>query len=229
MAKTFGGFFKVVNSPMKNQVGFSHQMMAGNCRNSKCPWEIGIKARTIEAAIDLKDFPAWTDDVKKILDQRQACFLNGIYLRFSKASDSALGQASGQDSVMFEIHIAQNNKPSLEKWSDVYDEILQLTLKKYKGRPHWGKNSTPYFTDLGPATFPGWKDFENLRQKQDPKRLFTSELWSALTEYPGPKTSLLKDGCAVTQSCICEQDSHCGEGVRCVPGGYFQDARVCRK
>ena len=228
-AKTFGGFFKVIDSPKNNPVGFSHEMMAGNCRTSKCPWQIGIKARTMEAALDLKDFPGWSEDVKKILDQRQACFINGIYLRFSKASASALGQASGQDVVMFEIHIAQNNKPSLEKWSDVYDEILQMTLKKYKGRPHWGKNSTPYFTDLGPATFPKWKEFENLRQKHDPKMLFTSDLWSAMAQYSSSKPPLLKEGCALTQSCICEIDSHCGQGARCVSGGYFQDARVCRK
>ena len=228
-AKTFGGFFKVIDSPRKSPVGYSHQMLAGNCRGGKCPWEIGIKARTIEAALDVKDFPAWTEDVKTILDRRQACFLNGIYLRFSKASSSALGQASGKDVVMFEIHIAQNNTPSLEKWSDVYDEILQMTLIKYKGRPHWGKNSTPYFTGLGPDTFPKWGSFERLKQRHDPNLIFTSDLWKAIADGSGPNAKALTEGCAVTQSCICQTDSHCGPGVKCVPGGYFSEARVCRK
>ncbi|MCA2960995.1 MAG: FAD-binding protein [Silvanigrellales bacterium] len=228
--KTFGGFFKVIDSPRKNPVGFSHKMLAGNCRGDKCPWETGTKSRTVEVAFPLADFPKWVSDVRSILDARQACFINGLYLRFSKASKGALAQAFQEDSAIFEIHIVQNKEPGLEKWSDVYDEIVQMTLAKYKGRPHWAKNSTPYFVKLGAAQYPQWNDFEAIRTRMDPDGLFVSSLWASINqETKGESTLPTAPNCAVTRSCICSTDAQCGSGAKCVPGGFFQDARVCRK
>ena len=56
--------------------------------------------------------------------------------------------------------------------SAVYDEIQQLTLKKYAGRPHWGKNEAPTFVGVGPRAYRKWNDFEALRKTVDPAGLF---------------------------------------------------------
>jgi len=228
--KTFGGFFKAVESSPKNPVGFSHKMLGGNCRGGKCPWEAGTKSRTVEVAFRMADFPRWVADVRSILDVRKACFVNGIYLRFSKGSTGALAQAYKEDTAIFEIHIQQTNEPALEQWSDVYDEIVQMTLAKYKGRPHWAKNSTPYFAKLGAVQYPQWNEFEVIRTRMDPEGLFMSSLWSSIAQEAKGKITLpTSPGCAITRSCICENDAHCGKGARCVPGGFFSEARVCRK
>jgi FAD/FMN-containing dehydrogenase len=226
-SKSFGGFFKAIDSPRANPVGFSHKMLAGNCRGDKCPWDTSAKSRTVEIAFRLSDFPKWVKDVKSILNVRQACFVNGIYLRFSKASQGALAQAYEEDTVMFEIHIVQSKEPSLEQWSDVYDEIVQMTLANYNGRPHWAKNSTPYFVNLNAKQYPALQEFETLRSSMDPEGLFISSLWSSITL--GEKSLPTSADCALTRSCICTTNVQCGKGAQCVSGGFFKAARVCRK
>jgi L-gulonolactone oxidase len=225
------GFIKAEKSPKEAPVGLSHRMLAGNCRGSaKCPWEMNLKARTIEFAFPMSEFQNWTKDVRSVLSARQACFVNGIYIRFSKASQAALGQASGYDAALVEIHIPTLKEPTLEKWGEVYDEILQMTLQKYNGRPHWGKNSTPYFLGLGSKQFPEWDNFEKFRAEADPQNIFEGSLWKQIKDsQSGKESALLSSGCALRKECICAKDDHCGPNAKCVPGGFFTEAKVCQK
>ena len=225
--KTFAGPFKVVNSDSKSPVGLAHRMISGTCEPGKCSWDFGIKTRTVEVGIPLRRLPEWIADIKQLTNTRKACFpVLGLYMRFSLASKSALGQASGQDTVVFEIHIPQTSSPSLEPSSDVYDEIVQLTLAKYQGRPHWGKNSQPYFIGLGPKQFPQWEKFEQLRSEIDPSGIFVNPFWRKITEM---QRSSGEPSCAVKKSCICTRDLDCGKGATCEAGIFFKEARVCRR
>ncbi len=224
--KTFAGPFKVVGSDSKSPVGFAHRMIAGTCEPGKCSWDYGIKTRTVEVGFHLRRLPEWIGDIKQLTSQKKACFpILGLYLRFSLASQSAIGQAAGEDTVMFEIHIPQTSSPSLEPSSDVYDEIVQLTLGKYQGRPHWGKNSQPYFAGLGPKQFPNWEAFESLRSEIDPTGVFVSPFWRKISENQRISGEA---SCAVNKSCICSRDTDCGKGSRCVPGVFYPEARVCK-
>lgn len=224
--RTFGGGFKVVNSDGKNPVGWSHKMLAGTCEPGKCSWDYGLKTRTVEVAFALNRAKEWIADVKRIIAARKACFpVLGLYLRFSAQSKAALGQAYGTDTIAFEIHIPQTSKPFLEPSSDVYDEIVQMTLAKYRGRPHWGKNSLPYFLNLGTEQFPQWNAFESLRARLDADNIFMSPFWSKIREQAPVENT---PACAVSRDCICKEDSDCGEKSRCEPGVVFTAARVCR-
>ena len=224
---TYKGPFKVVDSEKNAPVGLSHKMIAGNCPPGKCSWDFGVKTRTVEVGIALDRAQDWIRDVRKMFAARRACFpVLGIYLRFSAASKSALGEASGRDTVVFEIHIPQTSSPSIEPSSDVYDEMVQMTLAKYDGRPHWGKNSLPYFLDLGPKQYPQWDKFEQLRSELDPNGVFTSPFWKAIrSRASAPRVAR----CAVSKQCICQQDSDCGSDAICIPGAFFKEARVCKR
>ena len=225
--KTYEGPFKAVKSDDDAPVGWSHKMIAGTCPDGRCSWDNGLKTRTVEVGIAMSQVSDWIKDVKALIAARKACFpVLGIYMRFSASSDSALGEAAGRDSVVFEIHIPQNPTPMLEPSSDVYDEMVQMTLRKYNGRPHWGKNSMPYFLDLGTKQYPMWEQFEDMRNKMDPNDLFISPFWKNIRSHTQPTHST---GCAVTRQCICEQDSDCGSGAKCEPGVFFKEAKVCRK
>ena len=225
--RTFGGQFKVVDSDSDAPVGWSHKMLAGSCPNGACSWDKGVNTRTVEVGFPLSQVGDWIKDVRALVAARRACFpVLGIYMRFSAASTSALGQAGGRDTVLFEIHIPQGPKPMLEPSSDVYEEMVQMTLMKYNGRPHWGKNSMPYFLNLSTEQYPKFGEFEELRLKLDPAGSFTSPFWKNIRAQTQPVPT---EGCAVTRECICASDSDCGLGARCEAGVVFKEARVCRK
>lgn len=225
--KTFGGAFNVVDSNRNSPVGLSHQMIAGTCAPGKCPWDYGIKTRTVEVGFPLDRLEEWIGDVRSMLASRRACFpVLGIYLRFLPPSRAALGQAFGEETVVFEIHVPQTSSPSIEPSSDIYDEMVQMTLSKYNGRPHWGKNSLPYFLELGSSQYPKWGDFKQLRQQLDPDNVFKSPFWAQIKANAEAPHS---PGCAVSKACICQTDSDCGSGARCESGVFFTEARVCRR
>ena len=224
---TCAASYKAVDSPDATPVGLSHNMIGGSCAYGTCSWDRGIKSRTIEAAFNLRDFPAWVQDVKQLIQQRPGCFpLLGIYLRFSAPSKSYIGQAAGQETVMFEIHLAQTAQATLESSSEVYDEIMQLTLGKYQGRPHWGKNTQPYFNQLGTDQYPKWQEFKNLQTSLDPQGIFENPFWKAIgTEQFSQGTPR----CGVTKQCFCSVDLDCGTNARCESGIVFSEAKICVK
>ena len=209
-------------------VGWSHEMLGSYCTPGTCPWDVdNVKSRTMEAAFPLADLANWMDDVRGIIDANRACFpVLGLYLRFSKASDRWAAFNYGEDMVAFEIHIPKiANEDAMERSAAVYDEIVQMTIRKYDGRPHWGKNSSAYFVGIDEDNYPKWDDFLELKEDLDPNGLFNNKIWRQLNRdaeivnYPG---------CVLARDCICQSDSDCGQGKSCVSGGFYEEARVRR-
>ena len=54
-----------------------------------------------------------------------------------------------------------------------YFRGVEDVLRRYDGRPHWGKLHTRTAADLEP-TYPRWADFQALREQLDPDRVFTN-------------------------------------------------------
>ncbi|MGC6418452.1 MAG: FAD-binding protein [Bradymonadia bacterium] len=209
-------------------VGWSHEMLGSACEPGTCPWDSpNVKSRTMEAAFPLSRLKAWMGDVRAILDKNRACFpILGIYLRFSKASDRWLAFNYGEDVVAFEIHVPKvADETYFERSAAVYDEIMYMTRTQYAGRPHWGKNSSPVFVDIGPDEFERFDEFVALKNQLDPQGRFDNKLWRIVTGRAEPKRY---PGCALSRDCICETDSDCGTGYSCESGGVFPGARTCR-
>ena len=98
-----------------------------------------------------------------------------------KASEHWMGLNHGEDVLAFEIHVPKvNNESMFEKSAAVYDEIVQMTLQKYNGRPHWGKNSSPIFVGIGPDQYERWDDFMALKAELDPAGRFENKIWRQL-------------------------------------------------
>lgn len=208
-------------------VGYSHQMFSSICQGKECPWNNGIKIFNPEVAIPVADLPAWMADVRALYAARGACFpVNGVVVRFSKASESWVGMNAGQDVAYVEFHIARHpDEGSHEQFADAYDELHQLTLQKYGGRPHWGKNFLASFVGLDLSSYERWADFITLKQRLDPSGIFENTFYDRLAGNAGMK---LGPGCAVSRDCFCQEDSHCGDGRKCVAGLVFESARICR-
>ncbi|MEE2788017.1 MAG: D-arabinono-1,4-lactone oxidase [Myxococcota bacterium] len=220
---------KAIDSPSNAPVGWSHEMLGSTCQPGSCPWDSPrVQSRTMEVAFPLSQIREWMQDVRGIIGQNRACFpILGIYLRFSKASDRWMGFNYGEDMVAFEIHIPKvANETRFERSSAVYDEIIQMSLRKYNGRPHWGKNSNAYFVGLGPEQYPQWNAFVELKNELDPNGLFDNQIWRQII---GSTQVKAYPGCVLARDCICAQDSDCGDNFRCETGGHFTEARVCRR
>ena len=90
-----------------------------------------------------------------------------VEVRHAPADDAWLSTASGRETVYLAFHVnAQTDHTS-------YFSGVEEVLKRYDGRPHWGKLHTRSADNLAPA-YPRWEDFAKLRTELDPDRMFAN-------------------------------------------------------
>ncbi|SMF82831.1 D-arabinono-1,4-lactone oxidase [Pseudobacteriovorax antillogorgiicola] len=230
---------------VEGAIGMSYDMQYFACKGgyADCVWDF-LPIQLQETAIALDDLPDWIRDVKNLLAANpRTCFpLNGIYFRFGKASDSYLGMASGRDTayISIEYTLRQGGVAfPLEEGIDrrslgkkvpknyfVNLEIEQMTLRKYDGRPHWGKNSPAIFEDVA-NKYPRFSEFLDAKEELDPNSVFVNPFFRRATGEQS-LDELLVPGCNVTGECYCQNDSHCEKGAKCVEAAFFnsQEARL---
>ena len=90
-----------------------------------------------------------------------------VEVRYAPADDIWLSTANGRDSVYLAFHVNAQTDHS------AYFMGVEKILTAYDGRPHWGKLHTRRADDLAPA-YPRWDDFQRVRERVDPDRLFTN-------------------------------------------------------
>jgi FAD-linked oxidoreductase len=91
-----------------------------------------------------------------------------IEVRTTPADDIALSTSSGRDSMYLAFHVnAQTDHTA-------YFNGVEDILRGYDGRPHWGKLNSRTAADLEPA-YPRWKEFQVLRDRLDPDRVFSND------------------------------------------------------
>ena len=91
-----------------------------------------------------------------------------VEVRTTPADDVALSTASARDSLYLAFHVNARTDHT------AYFTGVEDILRRYDGRPHWGKLHTRTATDLEPA-YPRWSEFQALRDRLDPDRLFANE------------------------------------------------------
>jgi L-gulono-1,4-lactone dehydrogenase len=88
-----------------------------------------------------------------------------VEVRTAPADDITLSTASDRDSTYLAFHVnAQTDHTA-------YFTGVEDILRRYDGRPHWGKLNTRTAEDLAPA-YPRWEEFSSLRNRLDPERVF---------------------------------------------------------
>ena len=93
------------------------------------------------------------------------------------ADDIPLSTAHGRDSVYLAFHTnAQTDHRAYFRGS-------RTSCGSYDGRPHWGKPHTRTAADLAPA-YPRWQDFQAIRDRLDPDRVFTNPYLDRVLGYP---------------------------------------------
>jgi len=148
-----------------------------------------------------------------------------------KSQLTYLGALEDSAEVNFDYYRADEaESPKLDE--DVVEEIEQISLFKYKAKPHWGKNRNLAFDGVA-KTYPEMKKFLKVMRKYDPEGLFSSE-WSdailGINAKDAPGASTYKPYCALEGLCVCSKDVHCAPEKKyfCRQGRIFSKARVCR-
>ena len=228
-------------------------MLSAEC-SPKClfqPRFVGNFAEDVEFTIKMSQLEDWVKDVKLIvkselaeiqarLDERYGkgkvtrCMPPGYFwLRFGPPSENLLSTSTGTENVVFvqwtSLHsVRVPSKPA--KQSSIMETIEQLSLCKYKARPHWGKNRERTFRhpechvrDNFPES--NLAQFLEMQAKHDPRKIFEPELFSHVLRRSGPDYSEL---CALHSWCYCQEDAHCPHGHVCRPSPVFPEYKICR-
>jgi FAD/FMN-containing dehydrogenase len=222
-AKSF--FTDAFAKPVEEPVGWSHEMLYFACRD-RCPMA-SLPFQLEEIAIPLSSVPDFIADARQLFATTKTCLpLNGVYFRFGRAARGALAMAGGRDTAYVGMEFVRN--PYGEKYPKdfhVIQELEQVLLHKYQGRPHWGKNWGPMFAGVKDK-YPRFAEFDAKRRSLDPVAMFENDFYRQL----GADAEAYEqaDACVAKEGCFCRTDRACPRGLRCQPGLLFEQARVCR-
>jgi FAD-linked oxidoreductase len=100
-----------------------------------------------------------------------------IEVRFVKADDAWLSPFYQRDSVSIAVHrfFEEDHTPLFE--------AVEPILKRYGGRPHWGKLNTLTGADFE-ALYPKWQAFSEVREALDPNGRFLNPYLARLFNQP---------------------------------------------
>jgi L-gulono-1,4-lactone dehydrogenase len=96
-----------------------------------------------------------------------------IELRFSAGDDALLSPAHGRETAYVAVHVFEGME-----YETPFREVEAL-LRRWDGRPHWGKRSFLGAEELAPR-YPRWRDFAAVRERLDPGGRFVNP-WIART------------------------------------------------
>jgi FAD-linked oxidoreductase len=106
-------------------------------------------------------------DVRALLDRSRWRISFPVEVRLCPADDVPLSPGYGRDSVYLAFHtnVGTDHRDYFRGVEDV--------LRGHGGRPHWAKLHTMTAADLA-ADYPRWEDFQAMRDRLDPGRIFTN-------------------------------------------------------
>lgn len=88
-----------------------------------------------------------------------------VEVRNTPADDLTLGTSTGRDSMYLAFHVNARTDHT------AYFLGVEEVMRRFGGRPHWGKLHSRTAADLEPD-YPRWQEFADLRNRLDPDRVF---------------------------------------------------------
>jgi len=114
------------------------------------------------------------DEVPAVLQELRRLFVSGghrvtfpVEVRVAAAEDAWLSMAYGRATGYVAVHQYVREHP------EEYFAAVEELFVAHGGRPHWGKQHTRAAVDLA-ASYPRLADFVELRDRNDPDRLFAN-------------------------------------------------------
>ena len=127
----------------------------------------GVVFREMEYALPREAGLQALRDVRALIERSDWRISFPVEIRVAHADDVPLSPSYARDSIWLAFHTnAQTDHTG-------YFGGVEDVLRSYDGRPHWGKLHTRSADDLAPS-YPRWQDFQEMRRRLDPDRLFTN-------------------------------------------------------
>jgi FAD/FMN-containing dehydrogenase len=116
--------------------------------------------------------------VREALESQHQEVFFPIEVRFVKGDDIWLSPFYQRDTCSIAVH------RYFEEDFQPYFRTIEPILRKYQGRPHWGKLNTLAREDFR-KLYPRWDDFEEVRRAFDPEGRFLNTYLARLFNASG--------------------------------------------
>ncbi|MCH1625478.1 D-arabinono-1,4-lactone oxidase [Ferdinandcohnia quinoae] len=127
-----------------------------------------VRFREIEYCIPLEHMGAALIEVRNRIEEKKHKVHFPIECRTVKADDIWLSPSYERESAYIAFHMYKGMP------YESYFRDMEEIMKKYEGRPHWGKMHNRKFAELS-DTYPKLPEFLEIRQELDPNGVFLNE------------------------------------------------------
>ncbi|MBI3441027.1 MAG: FAD-binding protein [Proteobacteria bacterium] len=144
------------------------------------PTERNTRFNEMEYHLPRENGPAAIREIRDTIYNQKLDISFPIEFRLVDGDDAWLSPFYGRKSCSIAVHQFHDRDPM------PYFNIIEPILRKYGGRPHWGKQHTLKAADLA-ELYPRWNDFLKIREQLDPEGKFLNAHLSKILGV-GPKT-----------------------------------------
>ncbi|KAB7758364.1 MULTISPECIES: D-arabinono-1,4-lactone oxidase [Mycobacteriaceae] len=127
-----------------------------------------VRFREMEYAVPYESMGAAFDEVRSLIAERDWRIGFPIEVRAAAEDENWLSTAYGRRSAYIAVHRYVRDDPT------EYFRAVEQIMRRYDGRPHWGKMHGRTAADLR-DTYPRFDDFLAVREKLDPRRTFAND------------------------------------------------------
>jgi L-gulono-1,4-lactone dehydrogenase len=127
-----------------------------------------VRFTEMEYAIPREHGPEALRRVIDLVRERKLPIIFPIEYRVVAPDDALLSPAHERETTYIAVHQYRG-----AEWRP-YFEAVEAIMDSYEGRPHWGKRHFQTAATLAPR-YPRWEDFQRVRARLDPERVFANE------------------------------------------------------
>jgi FAD-linked oxidoreductase len=127
-----------------------------------------VKFYEMEYSIALETLAPALREVMKMVDDRGYRISFPVEVRCTGSDDIPLSTSTGRRSAYVAVHMFKGSE------YDEYFADVEAILRKYEGRPHWGKIHNLDASDIS-SLYPEYQRFIEVRNQLDPEGVFTND------------------------------------------------------
>lgn len=127
-----------------------------------------VRFYEMETAIPRASLVPALKEIRSMVDSRGYLLNFPVEVRFTAADDIPMSTAFERESAYIAVHVFKGME------YEPYFKDVELILKNYGARPHWGKLHFQDASDLA-AQYRRFDEFVELRHRLDPQRVFAND------------------------------------------------------